>query len=129
MTMPTGINAGSYPLHYMIKGDANHNDIGVIILNCDIDKADPTLVPPIGLNLIYNTSEQLLLSEGESSEGTQFRIPHGDSEQPAGTGTGISAVRSYPAFRQVLSAVMEKGQTGGEDWSGGGDRRRGQQCF
>lgn len=105
-TIPTAINAGDYNLNYRIIGDSNHNDLGIFIVPCKINKADPTLVAPTALDLVYNRAAQILLSEGYSSEGSFVYTQTTDSQGqpidwlttiPTGTNAG-----DYPVYYKLI---------------------------
>ena len=47
-TIPSGTNAGSYYVWYMVKGDANHTDTKPVVIAVEIQKkAEPTPTPTI----------------------------------------------------------------------------------
>lgn len=68
---PQGTDAQEYTVYYYIKGDLNHEDSPVIMLNTKIAKACPTTTTlPVAINKQYNGSEQSLIEvQGQSDSG------------------------------------------------------------
>ena len=73
--IPTGTNAGTYDVYYMVAGDSNHNDLEPAAGNkvsATIAKAGANIksVPAAKTTLVYNTSPQALVNAGSSDDGT-----------------------------------------------------------
>lgn len=69
-TIPTGTNAGSYNVWYMVKGNTGYNDVVAVKLTATIAKATPTVTAPIGNTLNYTGAAQALVNAGSTTGGT-----------------------------------------------------------
>lgn len=70
-SIPTGKNAGKYPIKYMIKGDSHYNDSSEYTITAEIKKANPTVTKEPTVNdITYDKTEHALVSEGECEGGT-----------------------------------------------------------
>ncbi|MBE6331311.1 MAG: hypothetical protein E7070_03250 [Bacteroidales bacterium] len=57
-SVPTGIDAKTYTVHYRVVADANHNDVAESTVNVTIDKAELTAAALAESNFIYNQQPQ-----------------------------------------------------------------------
>ena len=74
-SIPTGIEAGTYNVSYMVAGDDNHKDFGPASVQATIAKANASAVAPTALKLVYNGSAQALVAAGQTDDGTMEYAP------------------------------------------------------
>ncbi len=95
-SIPTGIEAGTYNVSYMVAGDDNHKDFGPASVQATIAKANASAVAPTALKPVYNGSAQALVEAGQTDDGTMeyaLGTPEGASGKystsiPTGTEAG-----------------------------------------
>ena len=69
VNVPSGINASSYTVYYKVVGDSNVSDVPPQSVSATISKVTPTVSAPVAYELTYNTSAQVLASEGTTDYG------------------------------------------------------------
>ena len=70
--IPQGTSAGEYYVFCYIKGDSNHYDSDIMLINAKIAPTEPQIAAkPVALNAQYNGTDQLLITtQGISDNGT-----------------------------------------------------------
>jgi len=69
-SIPSGINAASYTVYYIVVGDSNINDVAANSISVSIAKADPAYTSPTANDRTYDTTSKALLNGGSTSDGT-----------------------------------------------------------
>ena len=99
--LPTGINAGSYPVWFRIVADANHNDKAAESFEATIAKADVTYTAPTAVaGLVYSGAAQTLIAAGTAEGGVmQYSLDNATwgTELPQATNAG-----TYPVYFRVV---------------------------
>ncbi len=94
------MNAGTYYIHYYVKGDSYHNDSQPAVIVSTIGKKEPLYIAPEPkFNLVYNDELQNLVSAGSSDEGTIYYAVSDSSDVPdAGWSTGLPAAKDVGTY-------------------------------
>ena len=79
-SIPTGIEAGTYNVSYMVAGDDNHKDFGPASVQATIAKANASAVAPTALKLVYNGLAQALVAAGRAVDGSAIEYALGTSD-------------------------------------------------
>ena len=102
-TIPTGTNAGSYNVWYMVKGNTGYNDVAAVKLTATIAKATPTVTAPIGNTLNYTGAAQALVNAGSTTGGTlEYSLDGATYSTTIPTATNVGTYTVY--YRVVGNA-------------------------
>jgi len=100
---PTGTDAGSYTVYYKVAGGTNYDGIPEESITVTIAKAIPTYTAPTAkTDLVYDSSEQPLVTAGSADGGTVLYSLTGEENSYAETVPSAINAGTYTVWYKVV---------------------------
>ena len=107
--VPVATLAGSYDIYYKVVGDKNHEDVKEKVISVSIEKAEGSVVAPVGKILLHTGENLTLVTPGSSTTGTiMYKINDGQysSDVPKASDYGV-----YTIYYKVVGDANHKDVT------------------
>lgn len=99
---PTAIDAGTYSVYYMIKGDGTYGNSAIYKVPVTIQKASASYIAPTARSLTYNKTAQALLEAGSASNGCKIQYRLGKNGAWSSNVPEATKAGSYDVYYRIV---------------------------